>query len=56
MALILPLAELEGYAAELKSMTAGQGRYRLDFSHYEPVPPGIQQKLVDAYKPRHDDD
>ncbi|NCT70158.1 MAG: elongation factor G [Xanthomonadaceae bacterium] len=52
----VPLAELEGYAAELKSMTAGQGRYRLDFSHYEPVPPGVQQKLVDAYKPRHDDD
>lgn len=52
----VPLAELEGYAAELKSMTAGQGRYSLDFSHYEPVPPGVQQKLVDAYKPRHDDD
>jgi len=52
----VPLAELEGYAAELKSMTAGQGRYSLDFSHYEPVPPGVQQKLVDAYRPRHDDD
>ncbi len=52
----VPLAELEGYAAELKSMTAGRGRYSLDFSHYEPVPPGVQQKLVDAYKPRHDDD
>ena len=52
----VPLAELEGYAAELKSMTAGQGRYRLDFSHYEPVPPGVQQKLVEAYKPRHEDD
>ena len=52
----VPLAELEGYAAELKSMTAGQGRYSLDFSHYEPVPPGVQQKLVDAYKPRHDDE
>ena len=52
----VPLAELEGYAAELKSMTAGQGRYSLDFSHYEPVPPSVQQKLVDAYKPRHDDE
>nr|WP_298131247.1 elongation factor G [uncultured Pseudoxanthomonas sp.] len=52
----VPLAELEGYAAELKSMTAGHGRYSLDFSHYEPVPPGVQQKLVDAYRPRHDDD
>jgi len=52
----VPLAELEGYAAELKSMTAGQGRYSLDYSHYEPVPPGVQQKLVDAYRPRHDED
>jgi elongation factor G len=52
----VPLAELDGYAAELKSMTAGQGRYTLDFSHYEPVPPNQQQKLVDSYKPRHDDD
>ncbi|MBD9479609.1 elongation factor G [Pseudoxanthomonas sp. PXM02] len=52
----VPLAELEGYAAELKSMTAGQGRYSLDFSHYEPVPAAVQQKLVDNYKPKHDDD
>ncbi|KRA51753.1 elongation factor G [Pseudoxanthomonas sp. Root630] len=52
----VPLAELDGYAAELKSMTAGQGRYSLDFSHYEPVPPNVQQKLADAYKPRHDEE
>lgn len=52
----VPLAELEGYAAELKSLTAGQGRYSLDFSHYEPVPPAVQQKLAEAYKPRHDDE
>ena len=52
----VPLAELEGYAAELKSMTAGQGRYSLDFSHYEPVPPSVQQKLVDAYRPRHEEE
>ncbi len=52
----VPLSELEGYAAELKSVTAGRGRYSLDFSHYEPVPMATQHKLVDAYKPRHDDD
>lgn len=52
----VPLSELEGYAAELKSVTAGRGRYSLDFSHYEPVPAQIQQKLVSAYKPRHDDE
>jgi len=52
----VPLSELEGYAAELKSVTAGRGRYSLDFSHYEPVPAQVQQKLVDAYKPRHDEE
>jgi len=52
----VPLSELEGYAAELKSVTAGRGRYALDFSHYEPVPAQVQQKLVEAWKPKHDDD
>lgn len=52
----VPLSELEGYAAELKSVTAGRGRYSLDFSHYEPVPAAVQQKLVDAYKPKHEED
>ncbi|WP_226468862.1 elongation factor G [Luteimonas panaciterrae] len=52
----VPLSELEGYAAELKSVTAGRGRYSLDFSHYEPVPTQVQQRLVDAYKPKHEED
>lgn len=52
----VPLSELEGYAAELKSATAGRGRYALDFSHYEPVPAQVQKRLVEAYKPRHDED
>jgi elongation factor G len=52
----VPLSELEGYAAELKSVTAGRGRYSLDFSHYEPVPAQVQQKLVEAYKPRHEEE
>jgi len=52
----VPLSELEGYAAELKSVTAGRGRYTLDFSHYEPVPPQVQQALAAAWRPRQDDD
>lgn len=52
----VPLSELEGYAAELKSVTAGRGRYSLDFSHYEPVPAQVQHKLVSAYRPGHEDD
>jgi elongation factor G len=52
----VPLSELEGYAAELKSVTAGRGRYSLDFSHYEPVPPQVQQKLIETYKPKTEED
>lgn len=52
----VPLSELEGYAAELKSVTAGKGRYSLDFSHYDAVPASVQHRLAEAYRPRHDDD
>ncbi len=52
----VPLSELEGYAAELKSVTAGRGRYALDFSHYEPVPAQVQSRLAENYKPRHEED
>ena len=52
-----PLAELEQFPARLKSITAGHGSYTLEFSHYEPAPPQLQQKLVSAHKPAaHADD
>lgn len=46
----VPLAELEGYESQLKSMTAGLGSYNVELSHYDPVPSDIQQKLHTAYK------
>ncbi|MCR6687376.1 elongation factor G [Pseudoxanthomonas sp.] len=52
----VPLSELEGFAAELKSLTAGRGRYALEFSHYEAVPPAMQQKLAAAWKPKQEED
>ena len=52
----VPLSELRDYAAELKASTGGHGRYDLEFSHYEPVPPPVQKQLIEAYKPRHDED
>ncbi|HEY4530219.1 MAG TPA: elongation factor G [Luteimonas sp.] len=52
----VPLSELDGYAAELQSVTAGRGRYSLDFSHYEPVPAHVQQKLAAAWHPGREDD
>jgi elongation factor G len=52
-----PLAELEHFPARLKSITAGHGSYTLEFSHYEPAPPQLQQKLVAAHRPAaHADD
>lgn len=47
----VPLSELNNYQSKLKSVTGGQGSYTIEFSHYEPVPPNIQQQLVAEYKP-----
>ncbi|HEY6940002.1 elongation factor G [Dokdonella sp.] len=52
----VPLAEVTDYQTELKAMTGGQGRYAIEFSHYEPVPPQVQKQLTEAYKPRPDED
>jgi len=52
----VPLAELTDYAAELKGATAGRGRYDLEFSHYEPVPGGVQARLVASFKPHDPED
>ncbi len=46
----VPLAELEGYESQLKSMTGGHGAYSIELSHYDPVPSDIQQKLHAAHK------
>jgi elongation factor G len=51
-----PLAELTGYPTELKSMTGGRGRYSLDLSHYEPVPPAVQKQLGESWKPHVEED
>jgi elongation factor G len=51
-----PLAELIEYSNELKAATAGRGRYTIEFSHYEPVPPNVQKQLVDSYKPHAEED
>ena len=45
-----PLSELAGYQNRLNAMTAGQGSYTIEFSHYEPVPPNVQQQLVAQYE------
>ena len=44
-----PLAEVAAYNTQLRSATGGQGSYSMSFSHYEPVPGNVQQKIVAAY-------
>lgn len=51
-----PLAEVADYQTELKSMTGGKGRYAIEFSHYDAVPAQVQKKLIDAYKPKVEED
>jgi elongation factor G len=46
----VPLAELYQYSAALKSITSGAGTYAMSFSHYEPVPAHIAQKIIDDAK------
>ena len=50
-----PLAELAGYQSRLNAMTSGQGHYALALSHYDPVPPTVQQQLMDQFKVRDED-
>ena len=50
-----PLSELSGYQMRLNALTSGQGRYTIAFSHYEAVPPQVQQQLASAWKV-HDED
>ena len=41
-----PLAEIQRYAIDLKSMTQGRANYTMEFDHYEEVPAQITQKIV----------
>ena len=47
---VVPLAEVLSYASTLKSMTSGQGSYTMELRGYEPVPPNVQQQIVERYQ------
>lgn len=42
----IPLAEMFGYATDLRSKTQGRGVYVMQFSHYEEAPKNITEKIV----------
>jgi elongation factor G len=51
-----PLAEVSTYARSLSSMTGGQGSYTMEFSHYDAVPPNIQQEILSKAKMQEEED
>ncbi|HEX3151187.1 MAG TPA: elongation factor G [Gemmataceae bacterium] len=46
----VPLAEVTKYAAQLGSITQGQGSFTMDFSHYDIVPAMIQKQIESKAK------
>ncbi len=53
---IVPLAEVATYSSQLKSATGGQGSYVMEFSHYDVVPPNVQQQIQASYKAAEEED
>ncbi|WP_457569625.1 elongation factor G [Desulfurobacterium sp.] len=43
---MVPLAEMFGYATDLRSMTQGRATYIMRFSHYEEVPANVAEQII----------
>ncbi len=46
----VPLAEIQRYTTDLRSITGGRGVFTMEFSHYERVPAHIAQEVIEARK------
>jgi elongation factor G len=46
VSVLVPMAELFGYATDLRSLTQGRGNYTMHFSHYEEAPKAISEEVV----------
>ena len=45
---IVPLAEMFGYATDIRSMSQGRATFHMEFDHYEEVPQSIASEIIDA--------
>jgi len=43
----VPLAEMFGYASDLRSLTSGRGTFTMHFEHYESVPYALSEEIVE---------
>jgi elongation factor G len=53
---LVPLSEVSQYNSQLKSVTGGRGSYSMTLSHYELVPPNVQQQIVAQYAKKKEED
>jgi elongation factor G len=44
----VPLAAMFGFATDLRSNSQGKAEFTMEFSRYAPVPPNVQQELIEA--------
>ncbi len=47
---LVPLAEMFGYATDLRSRTQGRGTYTMQFSHFEEVPKNVADTIIEKRK------
>lgn len=45
-----PLADIQRYSIDLRSLTQGRGYYSMEFSHYQIVPPHLTEQIIEAAK------
>lgn len=43
---LIPLADMFGYASDLRSLTQGRGTFNMEFSHYNEVPKNVAEKII----------
>ena len=46
-----PLAEVQHYATDLRSITQGRGAYTMEMGHYEAVPAHVVQRVIQSEEP-----
>ena len=47
---LAPLAEIQRYATDLRSLTQGRGVFSMELDHYDPVPSNLAQAIIEAHR------
>ena len=50
VAAMVPLAQMFGYATDVRSATQGRATYTMTFDHYEQVPKSVSEEIVAKVK------